>query len=854
MDAELWETLDHLFQEALQLPPHEYAGFIEARTQGNNELEKELRGLLDGHIRHSVIDAGIGAFSLQLEDQLGSEPLKRLGPYSIIRELGAGGMGVDYLAWHDQWKVDAAIKVPQGIWISPRHRTVFEAEQQSLARLVHTNIARIFEGNTLEDGTPWFAMEYVDGERITAYCERKSLPVRERLRLFLEICDATRYAHSKGVIHRDLKPSNVLVTAEGNVKLLDFGVAKQVSEGLDLPAYTKTGLNPLTRAYAAPEQISNGEISSETDVYALGVILYQLLTGELPFTPGALKNEESFGTSEPVKPSARASRLHGLAKRHWADLDALILKAMHRNAADRYRTVDALMKDIRRFLDDEPLESHSASVCYRTGKFLRRNRTSLGIATTALVLIIGLTGFYMIRVAKARDAAWRQASRADRIKELLLKAIGGGFDEAPSANLRVVDVLDKAVQQAHELNNEPDVQSDLYETLGNVYLTLSDFDKAESALQLSIAERRGLYGRDNIELGDTLISLAMLRIDQARFAEAEQLASSEMEIARETLPATHKLLGESMTALGSALEHDGHLSKSINVLQKAIQLETGRPDEESLLAESLGYLANAYLLSGQQAAAEPLERRVLEEDRRLDGNRSPGVAEDLSNLSQVQIKRGLYTEAEQNAREALAIDRGWYRQENAEVALLEEALAESLIYTGKFEEASRLVGSGMHALESESGREHPSFAYGLNLSGMLALRRGDFNEAGSDFNRMQNIFSAIYRANDRHLALGPLRMGELYLAENQLSNAEASFRRSLDKLTAAFGADNPQTGSARIELGDVLFREHKYAEAESELQHGYAALTKEGNILMKPAVQARKDLTELHLILHSVHN
>ena len=256
MDAELWRTLDDLFREALKLPLGGYEDFIRARSTTTKSWKRNYVPSCRAWERPGF-DTGLGTFFCQIESQLESEPPKQIG-YSIIRELGTGGMGVVYLGFHEQWKFTAAIKVPQGIWISPHHRSVFEAEQQSLARLIHPNIARILEGKTLEDGTPWFAMEYVEGKRITIYCEHHSLPVSERLRLFLEICDATRYAHSKEVIHRDLKPSNILVTAEGEVKLLDFGIAKQMSEGADLPASARTGLNPITRAYAAPEQIAKG--------------------------------------------------------------------------------------------------------------------------------------------------------------------------------------------------------------------------------------------------------------------------------------------------------------------------------------------------------------------------------------------------------------------------------------------------------------------------------------------------------------------------------------------------------------------------------------------------------------------
>lgn len=854
MDLDLWDTLESLFLEASQLAPDEQARFIETRTGGNKTLEGELRRMLKGHHQLSVLDTRIDAVLTRALSEADIQPLGNIGPYKPVKSLGIGGMGMVYLAWREDWERHVAIKTPRDVWISPNHLGRFESEQRLLAQLTHPAIANIYDGGTTGSGTPWFAMEYVDGEPITEYCRRNTLAARDRLRLFQSVCDAVQYAHSRLIIHRDLKPSNIFVTPDGKVKLLDFGIAKQIREGVGLSLLTRPGLHPVTLAYAAPEQIARNEVSITTDIYALGVVLYELLSNKLPFDlsgPNALRAAEIVLEEQPARPSAVCTHVSGLAKRHWNDLDVLILKAMHKDSTQRYATVDALIRDICHFLAGKPLEARPDSLVYRGRKFLSRNRLPIGFAALVLVVIIGLVGFYTMRLAKARDAALTQATRAEQTKSLLLKIIGDGFDVAPSANLRVVDVLDRAVRQAHLLNNQPEEQSDLYGTLGSVYHGLGDLNKADSLLESAIAKRRSAYGNDSIELGETLISLALVRIDQARFAEAEQLARSEIEIAITHLPLSHKLLGESMMALGSALQHDGRLTESIEVLQKASQLETGRSDEKSLLTDSLGYLAGSYLLAGQQAAAEPIERRVLEEDRRLDGDRSPGVAEDLANLSLVQVKRGLYIPAEQNAREALAIDQAWYRQENSEVAMLEEVLAESLIYTGKLEEASRFVASGLRAFGREVGVDHPYVAYGLNLSGMLALRRGDLKEAESDFSRMQHIYTATYHGDDRHLALGPLRMGELYALENHLKDAEASFRRSIDLLTAAFGADNPQTGSARIELGDVLLREHRYSEARSEIQRGYSALTREGDRLMEPAVLARKYLEQLDTVVQS---
>ncbi len=397
LDPELWNRLETLFLEACRVPLNEQAQFIEANTEGNHELKEELRRILKGHHKHSVLDASIRGV---LGEALAGEEvlsLERIGPYQPLKQLGAGGMGVVYLAWREDWKIQVAVKVPRDIWIAPDHLDRFQSEQQVLAQLTHPGIARIYEGGVRASGMPWFAMEYVDGEPITDYCRKEDLSAYDRLRLFLAVCEATQYAHSHLIIHRDLKPSNIFVTCEGKVKLLDFGIAKQMGEAAHVSILTKVGLHPVTLAYAAPEQILKNEVSIRTDIYALGVVLYELLTNQLPFNfagLNAVQAGEMVRDTEPVRPSAVGMRIPGLTDRHWEDLDVLILKAMHKDVGQRYETVDALTRDAYHFLADEPLEACPDSAAYRLRKFVRRNQRTLSFAGTGLAVVIGLTVFF----------------------------------------------------------------------------------------------------------------------------------------------------------------------------------------------------------------------------------------------------------------------------------------------------------------------------------------------------------------------------------------------------------------------------------------------------------------------------
>src|SRR5688572_3584109 len=303
--------------------------------------------------------------------------------------LGEGGMGVVYLAERGDLGSKAAIKIRRDAWLSPARRERFAVEQRTLAQLNHPSIARLYDADTLPDGTPWFVMEYVEGVPLTAFCDTHASTIPERLRLFRDVCEAVQHAHRHAIIHRDLKPSNILVTQDGTGKLLDFGIAKQL-ESLEGSEVTRTGLRPMTPAYAAPEQVSAGRLGIHTDVYSLGVVLYELLVGRLPFdvaqtTPSEL--ERLIVEQEPERPSVAArrtpalpvgsSRAQSASKPQWADLDVLCLTAMHKDPARRYASVEALIRDVDHYLTGEPLEARPDSLRYRTSKFVRRNMTAV---------------------------------------------------------------------------------------------------------------------------------------------------------------------------------------------------------------------------------------------------------------------------------------------------------------------------------------------------------------------------------------------------------------------------------------------------------------------------------------------
>src|SRR6266576_1215123 len=464
MNAARWEQIQALFHAVADLPDPAQRASLEAQcaedpalmTEVLTLLGEDARGdsLLDrdaAHVAAEVLDEGIPTALLD----------QTFGPYRLKEALGQGGMGVVYLAEREDLGSVAAIKILRDAWLSPERRERFASEQRTLAQLNHPAIARLYDASTLPDGTPWFVMEYVEGVPLTTFCEEHASSITERLRLFRAVCEAVEHAHRHLIVHRDLKPSNILVTPDGSVKLLDFGIAKQLDSLAGPVDQTKTGLRMMTPAYAAPEAV--------------------------------------IVTDEPLRPSAAAKQ--PVSKRAWADLDVLCLTAMRKEPERRYRTVEALIRDIDHYLGGEPLDARPDTFGYRLSKYVRRNWRPVSAAGAAIIVVIGLVVSYTVRLTTARNAAVAEAGRTQRIQHFMLNLFQGG-DEAvgPADSLRVVTLLDRGVQEAQALDGEPAVQAELRETLGSIYQKLGKLERADSLLGAALDQRRSLFGPDNAEV------------------------------------------------------------------------------------------------------------------------------------------------------------------------------------------------------------------------------------------------------------------------------------------------------------------------------------------------------------------
>jgi serine/threonine-protein kinase len=846
MDTERWRQVQELFHRVADLPREARGAALDAACGGDVALRREVEVLLAGDADGgTLLDRGVAQVA---EAVMGGGtpglPAAACGPYRLLRMIGEGGMGVVYLARRDDLGSEAAVKLLRDAWASGARRERFLAEQRTLAQLNHPAIARLYDAGTLPDGTPWIAMEYVEGTPLHEHCSARALSTRARLRLVRAVAEGVLHAHQHLVIHRDLKPSNILVRDDGTVKLLDFGIAKQLDPPDAAAEATRTGLRLMTPAYAAPEQVTGGRVGIHTDVYSLGVILYELLSGALPFdlserTPG---EAESLITSvDPPRPSVRArdARTGKAAARgtapvtasesEWADLDVLVLTAMHKDPARRYRSVDALLRDLDHFLAGEPLDARGDSLGYRVATFVRRNARAVGGAAVVLAALVTLTVFYTVRLAQARDRALAETVRAQRIQRFMSTLFQGGDEAAgPAESLRVVTLLDQGVAEARALDVEPRVQADLYQTLGGIYAQLGVLDRADSLLTTGLAQWRRIAGASSPEAARAMVALGGLRTSQARFDEAESLlrdGAAALSVAPNGSGELAELV-EARTAMGRLFTERGEHARAIAALDSVLAGLRTREAEPRVVHETLGELANAHFYAGNYDAADSLNRQVLAMTRALFGERHPRVAEDLMNLGATEQERGRYAEAETFFRQALEISTSYYGADHYRTAGNLTYLGRSLMLQNRHDEAREPFERALAIRERVFGPSHPTVANTLNELGAMAIRAERYLEAQSIFERVRTIYRSVYPATNYRVGVATANLADALLYQKKYAQAEPLYREALDIYIASQGPEHLNTGIGYIKLGRVLLRSGRFAAAIPQTQRGYDIVKK----------------------------
>jgi serine/threonine-protein kinase len=858
MNSDRWKLIQAIFHDAVELPESDRRAFVERACGNDQDAAIEVLAMLEQDSGGgTIVDRGLPGIAARfIGASRESTAFEDFDPYRIRKLLGEGGMGVVYLAEHKNTGKLVAIKVLLDARWSPARRERFDDEQKMLAKLNNPYIAQLYHADVLANGTPWFAMEYVEGQPIDDYCRERKCAMEQRLRLFRALCEAVRCVHAQTFVHRDLKPSNVLVTSDGTPKLLDFGIGKSIENPSGEVQRTAPGLRMMTIAYAAPEQLRGLPAVFHADVYALGVILYELAAGCHPFDLSKCTTGEAeriVAEQDPARPSEMARRnpdAPRARKAEWNDLDALILKAMHKEADRRYQSVEALLRDLDHYLAGEPLEARPDSLPYKAGKFVRRNRRTVLAGSIVLAMIVGVVAFYTLRLAKARDVALAEAARTERVERFMLNLIKGGDEEVgPSEDLRVVTLLDRGVKEVQALNRDPAIQADLCQTLATVYQSFGKFDRAEPLLNSAMGLRRAVFGADSPEVADGLLHLGLLRYDQGRLPEAERLTRDALAMNRRHLPSDHPVIARAMSTLGKVLEDRGDYHAALEVLQGAVRLQSAKGGASVELASSLTLLADAQFYLGNYAASDSLNQQVLALDRQLHGDRHPDIADALVNLGNVQINLQHYTDAERYFRQALEIDQAWYGKDHPNTADVETYVGQALAFENRSREAEDLLKHALAVFEHTYGTKpnaRAAMAYGQ--LGRVAQTLGNFNDAEADFRKSADIYASVYGDNHAFVAVELSNLASVYRDTKQYAKAEQVLRRAVQCLTAVLPADHLDVGVARVKLGDILVGEKRYQEAEGQLVAGYEILKKQ-NPTASTLRAAREDLISVYVAL-----
>jgi serine/threonine-protein kinase len=727
-------------------------------------------------------------------------------------------MGSVYLAERADGAFEqrVALKVMNAGIVTPELERRFLRERQILAHLDHAGIARLLHGGLTPGGHPYLAMEYVEGVPITAWAEERGADLRERLRLFLQVCDAAHYAHGKLIVHRDLKPSNVLVTADGRARLLDFGIARLLAGDEDDELRTRTGFLLLTPEYAAPELFRGELVSTSTDVYALGVILFELLTGERPFGAETRSLADLLSQSERQAPTP--SRVPGLGagrrRQLEGDLDAIVGMTLRREPVRRYASVDSLADDVRAYLEHRPVLARPDTRAYRVRRFVRRH--ALGVAATAALVVSVLAG--LVGTTRMAAAARQETARSEAVRTFLFSLWEGADPDRHAGDVpTALDLVDSGAERVDSLSAAagPEVRVDMLATLGFLYSKLGEYERAVGIFEEAVSEARAAFGTDE-RTGGALDGLAQNLEMSGRTEEAEPVIRESLAM-RLAAGSPDTAVSGSYSTLGVILSTMGRYEEAREAHLAALELDRDAAGPESAAVAT--NLSNLGAVARNLAEYDEAERYLREANRirrKLLGDVHPDLAIGLGLLGGVHRDLGDYAEAERLEREALDIRRTVLGADHPDVAISLNQLGSTLQRAGRVEEADSLASAAVELYGRVLGEDHPATLGALNNLATTRFRRGEYARA----TEAQEGVVAAARAGDPELAgSGTLSMvhnlGVMRLKEGDLAAADRLLDEALQGRRRTLGADHPDVAGSLRWLSELRRKQGRVDEADS---------------------------------------
>lgn len=857
---ERWSRLGSLFSEAIELPAAEHEAFIASRCAGDAGMADELRALLDADASGAPEDFLRGvvasAANALVHDAPTGAPARtapatgqRFGPWEVVRWLGEGGMGSVHLAVRADgaFEAQAAIKLVRGGLAGPMLARRFLSERQILASLQHPGIARLLDGGTTDDGLPYLVMEYVEGVPITAWCDQHTLTVKQRCRLFVEVCDAVGYAHRQLVVHRDIKPSNILVTPEGRAKLLDFGIAT-LADVVDQESEERTtlALRLMTPAYASPEQVRGERAGVASDVYALGVLLYELLAGRLPLdTRGLAPVELERRVVHEVPPPASSVAPETVRRHVRGDLDAILSRALRKEPGERYASVDALVDDLRRHLDGRPITARRDEWSYRAGRLLRRH-AGAALAGATIVILLAVVGISSTIQARALALERDRAEAGRRSAEAVSDFMVGVFEisdpnESQGNAVTARALLDSgALRLERDLADQPETRAQLALTMARAYRNLGLMEKSRPLVDSSVAIRRRLFRDGHAQIAYAVLEQAVQHYDEGeyeeaiplyeeairgferasprddeayvdalqglgtsydalrRLPEADSIARMVLALNRRMHTPPHAGIALAHLDLAATLRHQGRFAEALEHNRESVAQLRAAPDVNALdLANALNHEVSTLRGMDRSAEALPLVEEAIGIQKRVHGAPHAETAASLGNLSGLLQELGRFDESERARRESLAILRSVFGDAHPYVAGTVQSLAGVLVSAGKLAESERTYREALALHRAAYPKGHPSLGFPLTGLGRVMLMRDRPDAALPYLREAYDTRKAALPEGHWHVAASGLDLGRSLTMLKRYDEAETVLAEALTILTTTFGEADERAAQAR---------------------------------------------------------
>ena len=825
MDSGRWLRASGHLDRLLELPLPERDSCLAALLADDPEAAADVAALLDEHRRLTAEGFLDSAPAIQPPEA----PLAgvTIGAYTLVSRIGHGGMGTVWLASRSDGRFEgrAALKLLNAALVGRGGEERFKREGTILARLTHPHIARLTDAGVSTTGQPYLVLEHIDGRHIDRYCDDERLGVDARIRLFLDVQAAVAHAHANLIVHRDLKPSNVLVTSTGQVKLLDFGIAKLIEDDAQ-PAPTllthETG-SALTPKYAAPEQVTGGAVTTATDVYALGVLLFELLTGHHPAGPSPKSPSEfvkAVTDIEPLRLSAavqrdaspdaaavasnRATTPERLRRQLTGDLETILGKALKKNPEERYASVTEFADDLRRYLDHQPIGARPDTMRYRAAKFARRHRRGLATAAMAAAVLIGVIAFYGARLATERDRARLQADKASRLSELLTNLLTGAdpYRTPDAREPTVQNLLDIGAERiARELGDQPELQAEMFTAIGRTYQRMGLHAKALPLLEQALAIGRRSFGPRHVRVAQSLNDLGVLQRELGNPEAAEPLLVESLAIRRRLLGDEDKDVAVTLVELARVLKDRGRGSESEAPIREALAIRRKIfGDEHRETATSKNELALLLWERGDVAGAEPLFRQNVATSERVLGGDHPNVGAAKASLAQVLIAKGDASGAEALLRESLAVQRRVFGETHPEYASTLNNLANAIEAQGRLAEAQSLFEEAVRIARPQWGDDHPRVAVMMLNLARVRIARGRGAATEPALRHVLELRQRMLKAGDWRIAQAKSLLGASLLAQARYAEAEPLMLAADDGLEPLPGQQSRERLANRARL------------------------------------------------------